>query len=127
MFDTTQQEVRILVDKLKHKIYDIDVMRKTSASNPNYYIEENGRMLGLQEAIEEVVDLQIALEDFHVEWLKEVVDDKKGLENGVLLDKCIALENEVHILRGQIDEYKKLQNRKVEDNERTEENTENNQ
>ena len=105
MFTQITTELDLLVVAIEKEIEFVDALRQNE-HNSNVYIEDGGRLVGLTEALAEVRQTQLKINEHIIEILKNTTDGNYVAKMGVLEKKNEVLTQEISLLQQELKRYK---------------------
>ena len=105
MFTQITTELDLLVVAIEKEIEFVDALRQNE-HNSNVYIEDGGRLVGLTEALAEVRQTQLKINEHIIELLKNTTDGNYVAKMGVLEKKNEVLTQEISLLQQELKRYK---------------------
>ncbi len=105
MFNEIYEELDDYQDRLRIKFNEINARRYIDMS-PNAYIEDTGRMFGLEECSDEFITTRINIEAKINKFLEESMDGLSAHKIGLLEDEINVLKNKLTLQDNELRKYK---------------------
>jgi len=108
MLSDVLKEIDDLYDRLKCRYSEINSIKKIASVNPSNFIEDNGRLFGIEEAIDEILITRANVDDAINKFLGESMDGQYSVKMGLLQDEVNLLGNKLHIANIELEKYDKI-------------------
>lgn len=104
MFSQINNEMEELIINIQ-KHQDIVAQLRLDESNPNSYVELGGRLIGLQEVLDEVELTRLAINDHIINILQNTTDGNYANKVNNLEDENKVLREKIEILKDDLKRY----------------------
>ena len=95
------------------KIMDEVANARANEYNPNLFNEFGGRLIGLTEALAEIIKTQVNINDHIIDILKNTADGNYVEKLGVIEDENIVLRNKIYLLEKDLQKYDTIKKNKL--------------
>ena len=102
------EELDKLQDRIATIYNEVDIVNRCTNLSPSSFIQNEGKMKGMQETLEEVINTRINIEDKMAEFLKNSSDGMAMAKIGLLEDEIRVLKDRLHIQDVELGRYKDI-------------------
>lgn len=115
MLTDVLKEIDNLYERLKDRYDKINNTKRCSSSNPSAYIEDIGKMFGIEESIEEILITRMHIEQALNKFLEDTMDGNYHLKMSILEQEIALLNNKLYLKDMDFDTFKKIEEKAKEE------------